>query len=60
MDPNAVATKKSTAPVWFCGQVRTARNHPGAKETGTPTVRPPEEIGVIPLAEKVDAKLARS
>jgi hypothetical protein len=60
VDPNAAATRKSTAPVWFCGQDKTARNHPGAKETGTPTVRPPTEIGVIPLVESADATPERS
>ena len=39
--PRAAATRKLTAEVWSCGQLRTARYQPGAKAMGTPTVRPP-------------------
>jgi hypothetical protein len=51
--PNVAATRKSIAPLWFCGHDRTARNHPGAKEIGTPTDRPLIEVGVTPLAARV-------
>jgi hypothetical protein len=59
-EPSAAAIRKSTAAVWFWGQVRTARYQPGAKAIGTPTTFPFWEIAVMPFALKFGTHFYRS